>query len=96
MTAAILGASVDTGVLPSIVHGALAYVAIACNVAAVKVEIGALMASSRIVTEVDRLNVLQATRLAWKRAVLQLARDNAEARAEARTVLKKAAAALAK
>jgi len=55
MTAAILGASVDTGVLPSIVHGALAYGAIACNVAAAKVEIGALMASSRIVTEVDRL-----------------------------------------
>jgi hypothetical protein len=55
MTAAILGASVDTGVLPSIVHGALAYGAVACNVVAVKVEIGALMASSRIVTEVNRL-----------------------------------------
>jgi hypothetical protein len=55
MTAAILGASVDTGVLPSIVHGALAYGAIACNLAALKVEIGALMASSRIVTEVNRL-----------------------------------------
>jgi hypothetical protein len=55
MTAAILGASVDTGVLPSMVHGALAYGAIVCNLAAVKVEIGALMASSRIVTEVNRL-----------------------------------------
>ena len=49
MTAAILGASVDTGVLPSIVHGAIAYGAIVCNLAAVKIEIGALIASSRIV-----------------------------------------------
>jgi hypothetical protein len=55
MTAAILGASVDTGVLPSIVHGTMAYGAVVCNLAAVKIEIGALMASSRIVTEVNRL-----------------------------------------
>jgi hypothetical protein len=55
MTAAILGASVDTGVLPSMVHGALAYGAIVCNLAAVKIEISALLASSRIVTEVNRL-----------------------------------------
>src|SRR5207253_10113355 len=34
MTAAILGASVDTGVLPPIVHAIIAYGAIACNVAA--------------------------------------------------------------
>jgi hypothetical protein len=36
MTAAILGASVDTGVLPSIVHAMIAYGAIACNLAAVR------------------------------------------------------------
>ena len=55
MVAAILGAIVDTRVLPSIVHGMIAYGAIACNVAALKVEITALTASSRIVDEVNRL-----------------------------------------
>jgi hypothetical protein len=55
MTTAIVGASVDTGVLPPMVHGIIAYGAIACNVAAVKIEIGALLASTRIVTEVNRL-----------------------------------------
>ena len=39
MTAAIIGASVDTGVLPPIVHAMIAYGAIACNLAAVKIEI---------------------------------------------------------
>jgi len=53
MLTAILGASVDTGVLPPIVHGMLAYGAIACNLAAVKIEIDALIASSRIVDEVN-------------------------------------------
>jgi hypothetical protein len=53
MATAILGASVDTGVLPPIVHGMLAYGAIACNIAAVKIEIDALTASSRIVDEVN-------------------------------------------
>jgi hypothetical protein len=55
MVAAILGASVDTGVLPPIVHGTIAYGAIACNVAALKIEIAALTASSRIVDEVNRV-----------------------------------------
>jgi hypothetical protein len=55
MTTAILGASVDTGVLPSMVHGTIAYGAVICNLAAVKIEIGALTASNRIVTEVNRL-----------------------------------------
>jgi hypothetical protein len=55
MTAAILGASVDTGVLPPIVHAMIAYGAIACNVAAVRTEIAALTASSRIVGEVNSL-----------------------------------------
>src|SRR5215471_11366805 len=53
MAAAILGASVDTGVLPPIVHGILAYGAIVCNLAALKIEIDALTASARIVDEVN-------------------------------------------
>ena len=55
MVAAILGASVDTGVLPPIVHAMIAYGAIVCNLAALKVEISALSESSRIVDEVNRL-----------------------------------------
>ncbi len=54
MVAAIMGASVDTGVLPPIVHAMIAYGAIACNVAAVRIEIAALRASTRIVDEVNR------------------------------------------
>jgi len=54
MTTAILGASVDTGVLPPMVHAMIAYAAIACNVAALKVEITALSESTRIVDEVNR------------------------------------------
>jgi hypothetical protein len=55
MIAAILGASVDTGVLPPIVHGTIAYGAVACNLAALKIEVEALSVSSRIVDEVNRL-----------------------------------------
>ena len=55
MVAAILGASVDTGVLPAVVHGMIAFGAVACNLTAVKIEIAALTESSRIVDEVDRL-----------------------------------------
>ena len=55
VVAAILGASVDTRVLPSIVHAMIAYGAIACNVAALRIEISALTESSRIVDEVNRL-----------------------------------------
>jgi len=55
MITAILGASVDTGVLPPIVHGTIAYGAVACNLAALKIEIDALTTSSRIVDEVNRL-----------------------------------------
>jgi hypothetical protein len=55
MTAAILGASVDTGVLPPIVHAMIAYGAIACNLAAVRIEVSALSTSGRIVDEVNRL-----------------------------------------
>jgi len=55
MVAAIMGASVDTGVLPPIVHAMIAYGAIACNLAAVRAEIAALTESARIVDEVNRL-----------------------------------------
>jgi hypothetical protein len=54
MATAILGASVDTGVLPPIVHAMIAYGAIACNLAAAKIEIAALIESARIVDEVNR------------------------------------------
>lgn len=53
--AAILGASVDTGMLPPTVHSMIAWGAIACNFAAVKTEIDALNESSRVVDEVNRL-----------------------------------------
>ena len=55
MLTAILGASVDTGVLPPMVHGSLAWGAVACNLAAVKIEVDALSTSSRVVDEVNRL-----------------------------------------
>jgi hypothetical protein len=54
MVTAILGASVDVQVLPPIVHATIAYGALACNLAALKIEIDALSASSRIVDEVNR------------------------------------------
>jgi hypothetical protein len=54
MVTAIMGASVDTRVLPPIVHAMLAYGAIVCNLAAARIEIGALLESSRIVAEVNR------------------------------------------
>ena len=54
MVTAIIGASVDTHVLPPMVHAMIAYGAIVCNLAAVKIEIAALTASSRIVDEVNR------------------------------------------
>src|SRR5436309_11116757 len=53
MVTAIMGASVDTNMLPPIVHAMVAYGAIFCNLAAVKIEIAALTASSRIVDEVN-------------------------------------------
>jgi hypothetical protein len=55
MVAAIMGASVDTGVLPPMIHAMIAYGAIASNVAAIKLEIDALSASARVVDEVNRL-----------------------------------------
>jgi hypothetical protein len=55
IVAAILGASVDTGVLPPVVHAMIAYGAIAANVAAIKIEIDALTVSARVVDEVNQL-----------------------------------------
>jgi hypothetical protein len=55
MITAIMGASVDTGVVPPLVHAMIAYGAIACNLAAVRTEIAALTQSARIVDEVNRL-----------------------------------------
>ena len=55
MVAAIIGASVDTGVLPPMVHAFIAYGAIAFNLAALRAEINALAESSRVVDEVNRL-----------------------------------------
>jgi hypothetical protein len=55
MVTAISGASVDTGILPPIVHAWVAYLAVASNVWAVKVEVAALGESGRVVDEVNRL-----------------------------------------
>lgn len=55
MTTAILGASVDTGVLPPVIHAMLAYAAVISNIGAGKIEIDALAESSRVVDEVNRL-----------------------------------------
>jgi hypothetical protein len=55
MITALVGASVDTGVLPSAVHGVLAYSCLALNLGALRVEINALTASGRVVAEVNQL-----------------------------------------
>jgi hypothetical protein len=55
IVAALLGASVDTGVLPPIVHGVVAYGAVASNLAAIKTEMDALAVSQRVVDEVNHL-----------------------------------------
>jgi len=53
MVTAIMGASVDTGVLPPMVHATIAYAAVVCNLAAAKIEMSALAESNRIVDEVN-------------------------------------------
>ena len=52
---ALLGASVDTGMLPAGVHGVMAYSCLALNLFALRVEINALTESGRVVSEVDNL-----------------------------------------
>jgi hypothetical protein len=54
MVAAIMGASVDTGVLPPMIHATIAYGAVLANLAAAKIEITALIESTRIVDEVNQ------------------------------------------
>lgn len=55
MGAAILGAGVDTGVLPAGVHALFALAAIVGNVLALRSEIAAMTATTRIVDEVNAL-----------------------------------------
>jgi hypothetical protein len=55
MIAAIMGAGVDTGTLPPMIHAIMAYGGIACNLAAVRTEIDAIRESSRVVDEVNHL-----------------------------------------
>src|SRR5687768_8047466 len=55
MITALVGASVDTGVLPSAVHSVLAYSCLALNLGAIRVEISALTESGRVVAEVNQL-----------------------------------------
>jgi hypothetical protein len=55
MVAAIIGASVDTGFLPPMVHAFIGYGAIAFNLAALRAEASALAESARVVDEVNRL-----------------------------------------
>jgi hypothetical protein len=55
MITALVGATVDTGVLPTGIHAVLAYSCLALNLGALRVEISALTESARVVTEVNRL-----------------------------------------
>ena len=55
IVAAIVGASVDTGVLPPVVHGMIGYGAVVANFAAAKVEFDAIGEAGRVVDEVNRL-----------------------------------------
>jgi len=55
IVAALLGASVDTGMLPAGVHGVVAYSCLALNLFALRVEINALTESGKVVTEVNQL-----------------------------------------
>jgi hypothetical protein len=55
MVTALVGASVDTGVLPSGVHAVLAYSCLALNLGALRIEVAALNESGRVVAEVNQL-----------------------------------------
>jgi hypothetical protein len=55
MVTALLGASVDTGVVPAWVHSTAAIAALLANLRAVQLEIKALTESARVVTEVNQL-----------------------------------------
>jgi hypothetical protein len=51
----LMGASVDTGILPSGIHGVMAYSALALNLFALRIEMTALTESARVVEEVNQL-----------------------------------------
>lgn len=55
MVTALLGASVDTGMVPPSVHAILAFLCLLANLRAVQLEIKALAASARVVAEVNHL-----------------------------------------
>ena len=78
IVAALVGASVDTGRLPASVHGILAAIAIAANLAMLRAEVSALMASAQVVAEVNRLlnagAVLQLHGVQRKEAMMPLDR----------------------
>ena len=55
MTTALLGASVDTAMIPSWVHAVMAFGCLAANLRALQLEIRALTESGRVVAEVNQL-----------------------------------------
>lgn len=55
MTTAIIGAGVDTGAVPTVVHTLLAAAAIAANLATLRAELGAMQVASDTVLEVNAL-----------------------------------------
>ena len=55
MVTALLGASVDTGVVPTWVHNVFAITCLVANLRAVQLEVRALTESARVVTEVNQL-----------------------------------------
>ena len=55
MATALVGASVDTGMVPSSVHAVLAFACLLANLRAVQLEIRALTESARVVAEVNQL-----------------------------------------
>lgn len=55
MVTALIGASVDTGIVPSWVHAILAFSCLLANLRALQLEIKALTESGRVVAEVNHL-----------------------------------------
>jgi hypothetical protein len=55
MVTALVGASVDTGMVPSVVHAVLAFSCLLANLRAVQLEIKAITESARVVAEVNQL-----------------------------------------
>jgi len=55
MVSALVGASVDTVIVPSWVHAVLAFSCLLANLRAVQLEIKALTESARVVAEVNQL-----------------------------------------